>query len=124
MENIPFILVIEDEFDIRNLLERIIRNMKYEVLSAENAQQGLDILNAEGNVIKLVILDLMTPGLTGWEAFPLIRKQWPEIKILISSGFVDVPNVWNYIEPGLVESLPKPYTVSEFQSIVKRLLTD
>ena len=122
MDDTAAILIIEDEIEIQNLLVRIIESLKYQVFVAKDAEEGLKLLRSNDARFRLIILDLMIPGMTGWDLFPIIRKEWPEVKILISSGFLELGKISAIIDPGKVESLPKPYTITELRHTICRMI--
>lgn len=118
------ILIIEDETEIQNLLLHVIKSLNIEAHVAANADDGLEILRSKSSNIQLVILDLLIPGISGSELFPTIQKEFPDMKILISSGFVDLGDIETIIEPGKIESLPKPYTIGDLRQIISRLIVN
>ncbi len=77
------------------------------VLAATNGAEALDVLRADAN-ISIAILDLTMPVMTGEQALPLIRAAYPEIPIILSSGF----NEAEISRAGIAGVLQKPYTVS------------
>ncbi len=68
---LPAILLIDDEEEILDFLERIL-NTKYRIFKAENAQEALDMLNKEP--IQLVVSDVMMPGIDGLELCRIIKS--------------------------------------------------
>ena len=61
----PFVLLVEDDREVREMLEMLLRLEKYEVKSAENGQQALDMMRQR--LPCAVLLDLMMPVMDGWE---------------------------------------------------------
>lgn len=118
----PSILVIDDEIEIQNLLIRVISSMGYRVLTAGNAEDGLSLMKANSSSIGLVILDLLIPGMSGWDIFPIIQEEKPGTPILISSGFSNLHDVTSILKDGYVESLPKPYTIQDLRMTITRLV--
>lgn len=70
-ENMETILVVEDELSIRSFICLNLRKKKYEVLEAENGEEALSIFN--NRKIDIVLLDLMLPGIDGFEVCQKIR---------------------------------------------------
>ncbi len=116
------ILVIEDEMEIRNLLKRMIRPLHYEVILTGSADEAMEVLRFRSDEISLIILDLLMPEKSGWDIFPAIREKYPDIKILISSGFADIDKISEVLIAGKVENLPKPYTVPELRDKICRMM--
>jgi len=119
----PSILIIEDEEGVRQLLEVLLSHHGYRTFSAENGQEGIDLLTAHADEIDLVICDMKMPGLTGEETFLQIRRAHPEIPVLMCSG-VDV-NLNAFSEsPELQPNgcLTKPFTSEILQQTVSGTL--
>jgi len=71
-------------------------------------------------LIDLTILDLSMPGMSGETAFELIRQQWPEARIVISTGFMD-ENVFRRFRNSAAGFLEKPYTVAGISKLLRDL---
>lgn len=80
------ILIVEDEPRMRILLKREIKAKGYVVLEAKNGEEALKILkNSQG--IDLVLLDIMLPQKSGLEIFETIKKEFPSLKVIVSSVY-------------------------------------
>ena len=66
------ILVVEDDYDIGDILEKYIKNENMQVIRALDGQQALECLKA--NSIDLILLDIKLPKLNGWEILQIIRQ--------------------------------------------------
>ncbi len=80
------ILVIDDESRIRKIYRHYLQEHGYRIIEAHDGSAGLDILR-KNNEIALVILDLAMPEKSGFEIYETIKKEFPNIKILIASVF-------------------------------------
>ena len=67
------ILLIEDDFDIRNGIRILLESQGYEIIEAKNGREGLKKLN---ETISLVILDIIMPEMSGIEVCKKIRESW------------------------------------------------
>jgi CheY-like chemotaxis protein len=72
------ILVVEDDDDVRAAVRDALRDVGYLVLTASNGAEGLDVLRRESARTRLVLLDLMMPGVNGWQ-FLEAKNQDPTI---------------------------------------------
>ena len=79
------ILVVEDNNDFRELLCEMLRMLGHTVASEASAEQALIRLNTEEP--DLVITDLTLPGMSGVDLAKQIHASYPEIKIILSSGY-------------------------------------
>jgi CheY-like chemotaxis protein len=78
------ILVIDDNADILELLSRVLANAGYEVITASNALEGLQIYRADP--ADVIIMDIIMPGTDGWDAITELRRDFPRAKIIAMSG--------------------------------------
>lgn len=81
------ILVVEDEPNVRDVVETTLRNFNYTVISAEDGQEAVEQFLANGDRINLVLMDIIMPRMNGKDAADEIRKIHPGVKILFTSGY-------------------------------------
>lgn len=74
MSSIKTILVVDDEPDIVNLTEKILKLGKYNTLTCNNGKEALKVIEEKYNQISLVLLDLMMPGVSGMEVLRTIKS--------------------------------------------------
>ncbi|HXG49888.1 MAG TPA: response regulator transcription factor [candidate division Zixibacteria bacterium] len=116
------ILVVEDEPDIRKLVRYNLAQERFEVLEAEDGEQALRILQREKP--RLVILDLMLPGLSGLELCRILRDRpktarLPILMLTAKGGEAD--RVVG-LEMGADDYLPKPFSPREMVARVRAIL--
>jgi CheY-like chemotaxis protein len=118
----PVILIVDDEHTIRMMLSDFLEN-KYDIVSAENGLQALDILSKQH--VDLVISDINMPGMNGIDLLRTIRTRYPGLKTALITAY----NTDEYIEliqnDGIANIIPKtvPFNFSELESIVNGLIT-
>ena len=78
------ILIIDDEAGIRSLFRRHLKMAGYQTLEAKDGSGALESLRANKDV-ELVVLDILLPKESGSDVFDIIKKEFPQIKIIISS---------------------------------------
>lgn len=83
------VLVVEDEANIRILLENTLQRLSLKVLIAAEGEAGLALFRTHRADIALVISDLHMPGMDGLELVQAIRRETPDLPIIIMSGRVD-----------------------------------
>jgi DNA-binding response OmpR family regulator len=81
------ILIIDDDYSVRQMLGRVMAGQNYRVLTAANGLQALAI--AAGELIDLVLLDLCLPELNGWEVFERLTSANPCLAVVIITGRPD-----------------------------------
>ena len=113
------ILVVDDEKEIADLVEIYMVSDGYTVYKASSAREGLDIL--EKNVIHLVLLDIMMPGMDGLEMCREIRRTRNVPIIMISAKSADLDKIVGLGE-GADDYVTKPFNPLELTARVKSQL--
>ena len=103
------ILVVEDEEMLLELLETIISGEGYNVLTAKDGQEALEIYIQREGKIDLILSDMGLPRLGGWEMFQKIHKMNPAAKAILASGYLDPKLRLEMIKANAVDFVQKPY---------------
>ncbi len=114
------VLVVDDEEQILTFTKAALERFGYRVLVAHNGQQALDVLGNERGV-DLVVLDVIMPVVGGVEAFCEMRRKWPELAVLVASGYSREEACRLGMPPDL-PFLEKPYTLQILGAAVERSL--
>ena len=115
------ILIIDDEPGIRKTLAAILEDEHYQVRSAEDAVQGLEIL--EEDPADLVFLDVLLPRLGGLEALERIRDDWPFLEVVVISGHANVDMAVRAVKLGAFDFLEKPLSLDRVLTVCNNALT-
>jgi PAS domain S-box-containing protein len=83
------ILLVEDQPQLRHLTSHILQGYGYNVREVANGKEALSFFEQNGELIDLVLTDIVMPGITGIELGRQLRSTHPEIKILYMSGYTD-----------------------------------
>jgi CheY-like chemotaxis protein len=117
----PVVLIVEDEFLLRMNAVDMIAGAGFEVVEAANADQAIEILEARRD-ITVVFTDIQMPGsMDGLKLARAVRGRWPPIKIVATSGHLDVG------ETDLPEGgrfLAKPYSPAQIEGVLRELMSD
>ncbi len=116
------ILIIEDHADMRELLAWQIELMGFMPISAKQGREGVE--KALSEKPQLIIMDIMMPGMDGWEAAKQIRAH-PDIKdtpILAATALFRDSDLKNCMDAGCNGYIVKPFTFQELQSKVRELI--
>jgi PAS domain S-box-containing protein len=120
------ILVMDDEPMVRTVLGKMLLAMGYEVESAQDGAQALELYTRAqdtGDPFVTVILDLTVPGgMGGKEAMARLLKIDPQIKAIVSSGYSDDPVMAEFQAYGFTDVIAKPYRISELDKVLKNTL--
>ncbi|NOX09138.1 MAG: PAS domain S-box protein [Gammaproteobacteria bacterium] len=115
------ILIVDDEPALLALSSEILSQQGYQILCANNGQQAIDILENES--IDLLLSDVIMPEMDGYELAAIVEEKYPEIKILLASGFNDERHR-NMVNENLSNNLlHKPYNSQTLLKKIRNLLT-
>jgi CheY-like chemotaxis protein len=114
----PVVLVVEDDFLIRITAVEMIEAAGFDVVEAANADDAMEILISRLD-IAVVFTDIQMPGsMDGLKLAAKIRGRWPPIKIVTTSGIVDVRRL---DLPDGGRFLPKPYSCADIVGTLHEL---
>lgn len=116
------ILLVDDNISLRRMAALCLRKLGYAVLEAGNAPGARAHWETRRNDIRLLVTDVVMPqGLTGLELAQQLRKEMPELKVIITSGYNAQPVQADLRQPG-VTFLPKPYDAATLARCVRKSL--
>ena len=115
------VLLVEDEPMVRGVAERALTRHGYQVITADNGEDALEVL-ATGQEIALLISDVVMPAMDGPTMVREARKTRPDLKILFMSGYAE-EQLRKSIDIDNVAFLPKPFSVQELAEAARRALT-
>jgi two-component system, sensor histidine kinase and response regulator len=118
MNNLPRILIIDDEEVILDSCKRILKNSAYRIATATNGNLGLDLVKEFQP--DLIFVDLKMPGISGIEVIEKIRDTNPTIVVIVITGFATVSSAVEAMKNGAYDFLPKPFTPDELRLITQR----
>lgn len=119
--NLGLILIVEDEDDIRILLERMLTIIGYTTISASNGKEGVSIFEERHNEIDLVILDMVMPEMDGKDAFLQMKLINSDVNVIISSGYTK-DKYSEIMDLGISAILEKPYSINELSETIDKVL--
>jgi len=114
------ILIVDDEPHMRRILEMMLEGFGHRVLSAGSAEEALSTLGAEH--VDLVLSDLQLPGMSGLDLLSRIRPSWPDVTVVIITGFATIETAVQAIKLGAYDYLVKPFRIEEIEAVVGHAL--
>lgn len=114
------VLLVEDEPMVRTVAERALTRHGYKVLTANNGEEALEIID-RGDEIALLISDVVMPLMDGPTMVREARKTRPKLPILFMSGYAE-EQLRKSIDIANVAFLPKPFSVQELAEAVRKAL--
>jgi len=120
------LLVMDDEEQLRILLERVLTTLGYEVETAADGAEAVSLYEAAkaaGRSFDAVLLDVtVAGGMGGIEAAEQIKQCDPSARLIVSSGYSDSPVMSQYQHYGFDAVLPKPWKAVELREVFRRVL--
>jgi DNA-binding NtrC family response regulator len=112
-------LVVEDEQDVRNAIERSLRRAGYEVLAVSDGQEAIDRLSSNAPV-DLVLTDLEMPRAGGAEVLSAAQRQ--RVPVIVLTGSATVENAVMFMKQGAANFLAKPFTPDTLTNVIRETL--
>ena len=105
-----YVLVVEDEPIVRNIVVDVLRQLGYRALEAEDAETGLAILRG-ATAIDLLVSDIGLPGMDGRQLADAARALRPQLRVLLMSGYASAAvSAGGFLGPGMA-LVTKPFTI-------------
>ena len=120
MENKPFILVVEDEYDIGDIIEHYLQREGMRVIRAMNGKQAIEI-NATQS-IDLILLDIKLPELNGWEVLKRIRQSNQRTPVIMLTALDQDVDKVTALRMGADDFVIKPFNPNEVVARVHAVL--
>lgn len=114
-------LIVDDEPQVRRALVRALGAQGFECFEASTGRQGLERLEAHGEV-PLVVSDLRMPELDGLGFLREVHRRWPDTAVIMLSGMAETNTAVECLHEGASDFLLKPVSVGELQARVTRTL--
>jgi DNA-binding response OmpR family regulator len=117
------IMVVDNEPDIVDLTRTVLELGGYQVVTAYSGEECLRLLDKEK--VDLVLLDIMMPGMSGWDVFNRINKKSPKIKVAFMSVLeISDKRKQVLIDEGLADYIMKPFDKDTLLNRVDKILEE
>jgi DNA-binding response OmpR family regulator len=113
------LLIIDDNEELREVLRQELVDEGYGVFAAGDGEEGLGLLRKEH--IDLVLLDIRLPGMGGFEVLKVIKKEFPETRVVMITAHSDVYHAMESRRLGADDFVGKPYDLNEIVLTIDRL---
>jgi signal transduction histidine kinase/CheY-like chemotaxis protein len=112
------VLVVEDEPEVRQVVERMLEKDGYQVSTAGDGEEGVERALALGDDLVAIVMDLTMPKMGGLEALELLRQYGVAVPIIVTSGYADSAL------PARLDAtfLEKPFTLAELRNAIRALI--
>jgi two-component system OmpR family response regulator len=114
------VLVVDDTKNIRVLLTKCLELEGYEVLTAKDGQDALELFESES--FDLAFIDIKMPLLSGTEVLKKIRESGIKTPVIIITAYATIKNAVECTQLGAVAYLQKPFTADKVRSVLRELI--
>jgi len=113
------VLIVDDEKNMRLILSKVLEEEDFNVLTASNANDALNILNPD---IDVVITDVRMEGLDGMQLLEQIKKRNPDISVLVMTAYATISAAVEAMKKGALTYISKPFNNDEIIISVKNAI--
>ncbi|MBZ0157416.1 MAG: response regulator [Alphaproteobacteria bacterium] len=114
------VLIIDDEEIVRISCRRILVPEGYDVETVKSAVEGFALL--AGGRFDVVLTDLKMPDIDGIEVLRRVKKEWPEVEVIVITGYQTINTAVQAIKLGAFDYLEKPFTPDGIVSAIERAM--
>ena len=114
------ILVVDDDPDIREVLRDRLESLGYQVLSASNGREGLELLEKQSP--QLLLLDIEMPGMNGLEVLKEIRRREIDVTVVMITAYGTIERAVQAMKQGAYDFIPKPFEPDHIALVVQKAL--
>jgi CheY-like chemotaxis protein len=117
-----WVLVVEDELPMLNLLKETLEDAGYCALTAKDGIEAIDVYSRHQNEVQLVLCDMALPKLGGWTVFLALKERNPNVKVILTSGYLDPKVKSDLVKGGVRDFIPKPYVPETILKSIRQAL--
>jgi len=114
--------VIDDEPDVLRLVEAILNEQGYHVVTAKGSDNAIRTFDRMSKKPDLVLTDVVMPGMSGPMLIDHLLQSAPSLRVLFMSGYDDRQVVQKYVVEKGFALIPKPFTLQKLAATVKDVL--
>lgn len=114
------VLVVDDEVIIRDSLRDWLTDANYQVFTAENGAQALEIIQQQG--LRIVIADLVMPGMDGIELMKRAKEISPNVEVIIVTAYGSIPTAITAMREGAYDYIEKPFCPERAEILIDKLV--
>ncbi len=118
------ILLVEDNDELRGLLQHVLEKQGHTILAAEDPAKAMELAAAHGRGIELLLSDVVMPGGTGTDLAFRLGSQNPALKVILMSGYTDDALAGREADTTRADAfLEKPFATQELLRLIRKLLS-
>ncbi len=116
------ILVADDEEALRTVLSSELTSAGYDVSTAADGDEAIS--NVQQKKYDLILLDIKMPKVDGFEVLKYVKKNHPDVRVIMLTGFADLKNAIESKKHGAEDFVSKPYDLVDLLTTIERVLSE
>jgi len=116
------ILLVDDEDMIIDVARDMLKRLGYQVLTAKNGEEAIEIYKRDWHKIHMVILDMIMPGIGGSRTYDILKEINPSVKVLLSSGYSAFGKAIEILNRGCNGFIQKPFDIYKISRKIREIL--
>ena len=116
------ILVVDDEDDLRMLLDHVVSSAGYQVTTAMDGEEAISKI--QNNTFDVALLDIQMPNANGIEVLKYLHKNSPKTKAIMLTGYADLKYAIEAREYGAKDFINKPYKLEDVIKTIEYVLAE
>src|SRR5260221_4037703 len=105
------VLLVDDEPNVRRSLARVLMSVGFDVMTAEDGQSALALL--EAGTVDVMLVDMLMPRMGGMDLLNRVKAQHPEVEVIMMTAFANVDDAVAAVKNGAYDFLTKPFQSNE-----------
>ena len=115
------LLIVDDQFGIRLLLNEVFKKEGYSSCEAANGMEALQLLE-QRDTISLILLDMKMPDMDGMTILRKVKEKKPDIPVLMMTAYCESNVINEAMELGVVRYFTKPFDIFDVRDEVNNIL--
>jgi PAS domain S-box-containing protein len=116
------VLLIDDEERVRNTCRDSLKLLGYAVMTASSGEEAIEIYAEKANLIDIVVLDMIMPGIGGKETYQRLREINPNVRVLLATGYAVDGKGREIMDAGCNAYIQKPFKVEQLSILIRDLM--
>ncbi|MDP8205109.1 MAG: response regulator [Candidatus Electryonea clarkiae] len=112
------VLIVDDEVELLESLKNVLQRRRMKVITAQNGEEALELMKESS--FEVVVLDVKMPGMDGIEALQRMKKDFPNMEVVLLTGHPTVDTALAGVKQGAFDYVTKPPDVDELAEIIRK----